>query len=424
MTSKLLNYLFILLISPALGLYFALREHNLLLKKWIIVIFITIFGSTIVLPLGSDGAAYIEFIDLYYLNMSFSEFLDGLNSLINLSPEYYQKGDPYIHIISYISGGIFQSSRMLFVIVSFIYAYFYTSSLLKVFYKFRIKKNTIPIIFFGVVLVFWEGIEGVNTIRTWTGAWVLFYSSMSYFETKKTKYLILIALTPLIHFAYLLISVAVWIVVLYKSRSKIYIALYIISFLFTINTGSFMSQVSESSELASGRVEAYDRGEDYYSELREKQQAQTNWYVNLGTTLRYNAIHILLIVFLIQGNYFKSMTRLETNLVSVAILMVALANLGSFIPAVYSRTMRNAGIYVLAVTVMLLIDNRFYINKYARQLLDFTLIIIMIFLTIFLVYKFIELSYYLSVFILFNPMAVWLFKEENIPLRDFFRILL
>jgi len=422
MTSKLLNYLFVLLISPVLGLFFGLKEHNLVLKKWVIILFITLFGSTIVLQSGSDGATYVDIVDNFYLRMSFDEFIQGLNSIINLSPEYYQRGDPYVHILSYLAGGIFQSSQTLFVMVSFIYGYFYTSALLKVFYKFKIRKYTFPIIFFGVVLVFWEGLEAMVTIRTWTGAWVLFYSSMSYFETNKKKYLFLIALTPLIHFAYFFISIPVWIVILYKSRSKIYLALYIVSFVYTINAGSFITSVSQSSDLASGRIVAYDRGEDYYSELRTRQSSQKNWYVNLGTTLRNNSIHLLLLVFLIQGNYFKSMTSFETNLVSVALLMVALANFGSFIPAVYSRTMRNAGIYVLAVTVMLLIDNRFYINKYARQIIDFTLITVMIFMGIFLLYKFIGLTYFLSAFLFLNPSLPWFLKENNIPVRDIFRI--
>ena len=411
-----------MVISPVLGLYFGLKEHNLLLKKWIIIIFVTIYGSTIVFPVGSDGAVYIEVVENYYFNMGFGEFIEGLKHILQLRPDYYQRGDPYVHIVSYISGGIFQSSRIFFIIVSFIYGYFYTSSLLKIFYKFKIKKFTIPIIFMGTVLVFWEGIEGINTVRTWTGAWVLFYASISYFEKKQIKYLILIALCPMIHFAYAIISIPVWVVILFNVKPIFYTMLYAISFMFALNTGSIMDNIKGSSDLAEGRVEAYDRGDDYYAARRELHNKQHNWYVTLGQNGRYQALNLLIALLLMQGNYFKVLKRLELSLFSIALLMAAMANFIGVIPAVYTRTMRNAGIYVLAVTIMILYDGRFYINKSLKPIVDVIFLVIMVFFSIFLLYKFIGFTYYLSAFIFFNPSLPWFLKEDNIPVRDIFRI--
>jgi len=174
-------------ISPALTLYVSFKENNLVVKKWVIILLITVFGSQILFTPTGDGTRYIQVVENHYMGMNFTGFIEGMLNIIRLTPDFYQRGDPYVHIISYISGGVFQSTTLFFVIVSFIFGYFYTNSLFNIFYKFKIKKFTFPIILFGAVLIFWEGIEGINTVRTWTGAWVLFYGTINYFEKKQAN---------------------------------------------------------------------------------------------------------------------------------------------------------------------------------------------------------------------------------------------
>jgi len=422
MYNKVVYYIFLMFMSPALTLYVSFKENNLFIKKWVLILLITVFGSIILFTPAGDGVRYVEIVENHYIGMSFAEFSEGLINIFKLTPEFYQRGDPYVHIVSYISGGIFQSEKPFFIIISFIYGYFYISSLLKVFYKFKIQEFTLPIVLLGMVLIFWEGVEGINTVRTWTGAWVLFYSVISYFEKKQVKYLILIALCPLIHFAYFFISIPVWIVILFNVKPMFYTILYVTSFLFTFNTaGNFVEVIKNTSELGEGRVQAYDKGEEYYEEQSKLHKSTTTWYAAFGSPSRFIALNILIFILVIQGNFIKMMTGLERKLFSVALLMMVIANYSSAIPAMKTRTMRNAGIYVLAVTIMILIDKRFYLKKAIKPFVDIALLIIMGLFCIFLLYKFASLLYLLSVFIFLSPLIPWIFNDMNFSIRDIFK---
>ena len=418
---KLVFYFLLTFISPALTLYLSFKEKNLQIRKWVIVSFFTVFGSLIQLSPSNDGAKYIEVVEQYYYSMNFGQFLQGLLNIIRLTPDFYQRGDPYVHIVSYISGGILQNSTFFFIIVSFVYGYFYVSSLLKVFYKYSIKNKTFLIVFIGVALVAWEGIEGVNTVRTWTGAWVLFYAVFNYFETKNIKYLILVALCPMIHFAYFIITIPVWFVVIFGIHKKLYIFLFLFSFSFTFNTAINAVQfIGNSSVLGEGRVSAYDQGQEYYQNEIVKNEKRT-WYATLGAKTRYTALFLIIFILLLQGNYLKSMTKLEQYLFSVVLLMVFIANFSSIIPAMKFRTLRNAGIYILALVFLLLADNRFYTVKSFKPIVDLAFGIALVLLSIFLIYKTADIIYFTSVFIFLSPLIPWVFNDFNFSIRELLR---
>lgn len=419
----------VMLISPAFVLWSDLKNHNVEVKKWSLILFVTFVGSVITIEpafRGADGAKLWLKVYTTYSWMDFGLFMDGLWGILVFDPPDYAQGDVYIHVLSYLLGGMLDLPGLFFVVVAFVYGYFFSSSIFKIFSY--LPKGKLPILFYGfaVVFIFWKNVEAFQAVRTWTGMWILFYGVLSYFEKKEKKYLLVMSLPPLFHFSFFIMMIPAWIVVLFKvpHRYRIFALVFFMSFLFTASHG-FIDRHLSVNPLGEGRVSAYsvEDVEEHYSIAKYQ---QSTWYLQLKKLgVQTWARDVLIFTVILTGIYFTRMSLLERNMFSVGILTVSLSNVGILLYALHNRAGEIGGLFVLGAFVLFLIreireHRNLRFNSIQWPLFWFSFVL----LTPFLIYKAATLIYFVSLFVLVFPFVPWFYPDMNISIREFLGLVL
>lgn len=354
----------LLIVSPAISLIFALKNLDSRGKRLILTLFGLLYGLFINYSFGSDAWSHVQNMRSYY-HMDFNEFIQRFFGILTFTPLPYSPEDLYIHFLFGIAGSLFQSPQLLFAVVGTVYGYFYGGALLKIFKLKRGARITALVLMLIVLFVTLRSYENMQTIRSWTGMWVLFNGVMGFYQTNQRKYILLIIFSPFFHLMYLFIALPSLITIIWKNiPPKLTIVIYLFSFATNINTLSVINLASEN-QLAEKKLNTYYRINDIGEEIdpiaNRQEESNAVWYAKYGktTTVYYGSTYF--IFFLILAGYFtkRLMTNLEFNLLSIGILMASLANFMSFSYTFYSRTMANASLYVLAVMVILAIRGNF-----------------------------------------------------------------
>jgi hypothetical protein len=208
-----------------------------------------------------DGAVHLENVHTHYTYLSFSQFWEELVSLLSLNPTSNTNDDPYIHILSYIVGTIFNSPNLFFTGVALVFGYFYSGALVKLLshVNWKTKYNKFYFLFFLVLFLLFKTPGDMQSVRTGTAVWVVIYSLISYHQTKKNKYIFLLLATPLIHFAYAVLIIPFLVVLLSGFRNpKFYFIIFMVSVLSSnlINPESANDIVSQT-EIGASKAKAY-----------------------------------------------------------------------------------------------------------------------------------------------------------------------
>src|SRR5690606_35462143 len=165
--------------------------------------------------------------------------------------------DVYKHVLSYFVV-LIGVPALFFTLVAFVYGYFFSGSLLIVFRNFSKAKMDYLLWFFVFIFFLTKNLEGINTVRTWTGMWVLFYACARFYEIKKLKYLLLMFVPPLIHFGYFLIIIPAIIVLVFGVRPAVYLVLYLASsFLNVVNPLKDFGESFQSYSLVESKTRVY-----------------------------------------------------------------------------------------------------------------------------------------------------------------------
>ena len=84
--------------------------------------------------------------------------------------------DFYLHILSFIAGSVFNIPELLHVLAGIVLGYFYTKSVLLIIGDNLQQKKNYILMGLIVLLLLIKSISALNSIRMWTGMWVLFLS--------------------------------------------------------------------------------------------------------------------------------------------------------------------------------------------------------------------------------------------------------
>jgi len=417
MIKRLIYSFYLMLLSPVFALVIGLKEQNFRFKRALLVVFITLYGSTIVLSDGQDGLVHLGNVYEHYVTLPFAQFFNELISIIRFSPEYGTNDDIYIHLLSYFVGSILGMPQLFFVFVSFIYAYFFAGSIFKVLRILPKTKLSFTFYAFAVIFLLQKNLEGINTVRTWTGLWVLFYAVLSYLETKKLKYLILMFMPPLIHVGYFIMAIPAWFVVFFGRRFMVvYAGIFFVSFFYGINKNTAMESLAQT-EVGANKSEGYyvEEGNDNQSEKYDK----ATWYrKSQKSGLQNYALYLIAFSLIFGGVYFKKMTSLENNLFSIGILTKALSNFSFFIYALASRSNLIGSIFILAAFVIILKRGLFQMDKNWKNIVFNGIFAISIALFFpYIIYKIADLIYFISFFMLALPFIPWIFNDINFSIR-------
>jgi hypothetical protein len=426
------------IVAPIFLLVAAFRTKSNAYRHWLLTAFVTMYGATILIRYdptgaGSDGVRHLLLVYDHYVGMSFSQFLADLWASIAFQ-EASHGGirDPYKHVVSYLVGGVLGFPPLFFTVIAFVYGYFFTGSLLEIFRHFDWRKTNYIVFAFAAMFFLLKNIEGVNTVRTWTGLWILVYGCLKYYDTKKPQYIVLMMMPLFIHYGYFMMLIPALFVLLFGNQPKLYAALFVLSSVTTIiNPGDIgeIVDVVSTTERGRGAVNSYLVEEPMTLQERADWalSMEGRWYRDfqfLG--LQKWALNVLIYVLLAAGVYTSVMNYRQKTFFSIGLLTLAFSNSTWFLYAVTNRSWIIGCAFVLAAFVMVRSDPSTKMKllsnppPYYRWGLHLSLLL---FLPYFL-YNLSILIDYISLFMFVIPFLVWIDPDMNMSIKYVLQALL
>lgn len=199
-----LTKILLFLISPLLGLIAALKNINTRSSFVVFFLFALTFGFSLETSIGKDdvhrgdAAAYRARFEIqkYYTQNDLSNVFDEYQSFEN-----EKERELYIPIMSYITAKVSDNYHVFFMLLACVFSLFMLKSL-----KFLVAEEAFTQSFACLLLLFLfirsNGIFNINGARFWTASWIAIYSLFQVLRNDNKRYLVLLAVTPMIHASY------------------------------------------------------------------------------------------------------------------------------------------------------------------------------------------------------------------------------
>ena len=425
MNQRTLSLLLPAMIAPWILLIAAWKSASQRDRHWLLTFFFTIYGATISiaydpLGLGADGVRHLLKVYVHYVGLSFGQFLSELWLILTFRPAETTNEDVFIHVVSYLTGGVLGEPRLFFPTVATIYGYFFAGSMLEVFKNSASGRRTYVFIAFGVLFFLIMNVAGVNKVSMWTAMWILVYACLKYHSTKNFKYLILMFVPPLVHVSYFLLAVPAWLLLLLGNRSAIYAALFVASSFTTFLEPTAVVDVISTTELGEAKVKGY-----YVEEPLDQREAGHRiwrWLQLLG--VQRWALTVLIVTLLLTGVYRVSMNKFQKTLFSIGLLTLTLSNASWYFWAVYTRAWIVGCVFVLAAFLLVQQHPTASRIPWSHPLYKPGLYISLFLFVPFFVYNLSVLIDFPSVFLVALPFLAFLTPEANISIKDFAQLIL
>lgn len=408
---------------PVLGLLQGVRVGTIKSIRWSVFIFTVIFGSLLNTDYLGDGKKHWEAVYIHYQYLDFSVWWKELLAILSFAPKYTTNDDVFIHVISYIIGGIFNAPGLFFVVVAIVFGYFFSGSIERILklINWKTNYNKFYFLFFLFFLILWKNPINMQTVRTWTGMWILVYAILSYHETKKFKYILLTFVPPLVHVAYFVMCIPFWLVLFSGlRRPKLYFIVFVLSIFFSnISEQSNLLSFAKQTELGKSKTEAYYMTDDKQQNMDEKLESSSNNFYKKYEEYRihYQVLTgIIFFIFLILRN--KGFGKIEDTLFSYSLAGASFANFFTSIFALHSRTWQVSGTFILILLVVFLSKND--LNKISFNFLKvkIPLSIFALALIPYLLFMVSALINYSSAYILCLPIAQWIAPEAFVSIKE------
>ena len=415
--------IFLFLLSPFLGVIelFKIKHEKTLIGFG--TLFFGLVGSVFVYVKGTDGYSHLMNAKLEYLNMSFSDFLKQSYNILTFTANE-GAADMYIHTLSYLSASVLQIPELIHVFAGFILGYFFTKSVLLVLKgNLRTKKDFI-LIGFIILFMFIKSIEALNSVRMWTGMWLMFYGSYGWTVYKKKTYLYIILFSILVHISYVIVLFPIIVSFLFKNFKKTIIIFYIFSFFNTLSF-SFIEPVLPKSDLFESKQNVYAIDKDdkvmRFEEMRanyKSQLNQSNFYKAFGPSI-YTNYSIVFLSFLLSFFYLKETTDNNFKfLIATGIVMFALSNLINFVPELQSRLKIIASTFILAAAIYLQLTIKdYYLTTKNKRFMKFGFVLFLISSIPMFLFQISDIMFNISFFLLLFPQISWFLGDNDFSIR-------
>lgn len=322
-----------------------------------------LYGLTIELGEDMDGVRHVERVAEHYSNLSLGQFIHETYSIGTLSGETGYVSDLYIHFISYIAAFFGGGKMVFFGLVGLIYGYFFFKSVHKIFERVNLIDNISYVLL--ALLFLWKGLEGMNTVRTWTALWVNFYFVFRYIETGKKHYMFLSFTSVLIHFSFLIFTIPLIVGKIFKFNLKVALLILIVSlgFRFISTSSNLLNLNIPAIGLLETKMKVYalEDEEDVmrYSSRVETGKEAANFYKGYYNDLTGAFTCVSLSLLLFFGLKEKHKIFLDNKNVEIyqlgvfiGVLLWSIGNFLDFVPAVFNRGITVAGIFNITVLLI------------------------------------------------------------------------
>lgn len=249
-------------------------------EKWtylVLALFTALFGYCAIPDETMDFYRYLHLLD-YFSWTDTSEF----------------GTDKYVYFVTGLVSNVTRNGHILMAVFGAIYGLLFAMSL----QFFTDKEKGLPkyvYLFFVMLFANALSLKGLGGVRFGTATFMFFIGVYNYIITKNYKFLILIALSPLVHFSFILYDGIFLAFYFSKKYPRVIVYAFLISFILNVaNVGSFFSQYSMyfGSDIA-------ERGSDYINgDLDEmKKTYQGAFWTRIGIYFRYCEYFVLIFIY-------------------------------------------------------------------------------------------------------------------------------
>lgn len=428
--------MFSAVVLPPLLIWEAWNTASERYRHWLLTAFVTVYGSTIGISFtpgvleGSDGVRHLYQAYTRYVEMTLSEFMEGVWNILTLTRGPHQQ-DLYIHVLSYFVSGVLGLPGLFFTFVAFVYGYFFVGSLVIALRGWRSVQLPVFTLLLVITFMLIKNIEGVNTVRTWTGLWVLVYACLRYHETGRLRYILLMACPPFIHIGWGVMAIPAFVVLIFGSRPVLYSVLFFASSLTTFMPSGPLEAQFNRTEVGAKMFQSYQREE------RADVGASLNRVVTQGTGgnriwralkiagVQKWALSAFILTLLASGVYLLSMSVFQQKIFSTGLLMITLSNSMWFISAISNRSWVAGAVFIGLSFIMWRLSQGSQLRVPSmRRLYPLGIALSML---LFLPYLAFNASTFLdfpSVFLLGLPVAVWMDPDINMTMKEALRFFL
>ena len=415
--------LLLLFVSPILALFNILKLKNNRDITFFGTLFFGMIGSLYIYSDGNDGFKHRFLVEQNYIGMSFNEFLSQSYDILTFNAGE-GTADFYLHILSFIAGSIFNIPELLHVLAGLILGYFYTKSVLLIIGDNVQQKKNYILMGLIVLLLLIKSITALNSIRMWTGMWVLFYGTYGWAKTKNIKYFTAILFSTVVHFSYVVIIIPVAISYLIRERKRLLVLIYIISF-FTSFGFSYFESFVPKSELFEAKQEQYAIDSEEKAERFEKRyedakviNSNKSFYSASGQENYVNYSIVGLTILMLFFYLKKESDKNFMFLISIGVGLYTFSNIVAFSPSLQNRTKVIAATFLLAAAIQLYYTlYRYRLSVNAKKRFDFGIICFLLSSTAMVLYQISFILQGFSFFLLMFPELSWLLGDNDFSLR-------
>jgi hypothetical protein len=325
------NSITLFLIWPFFALWFALRNYRSIWAKDIIWFFVIFHGLT--LTVHNVGE---ESNDANRYRNKFTDMAAQEISLENITSLFYDVESQQLDIVEPLL--IFAVSRLtdnyhiLFGVFGLFFGFFYSRNIWFLLDRGGsvLKKGNLPVILtFAFIIGYWQ----ISGFRFWTAAHVFIYGMLHYLVEGNKKKIGFVLLAALIHFSFFAPAVIVAIYVALGNRTKLYFALFLITFFVSELNVTQVGEILSANlpEIFLPRVTSYTN-EAYVEKLSDSTIA-LNWYVKVyNDALKWSVVAFLVFIYFFSQQFVNKYKGLS-SLFCFALLFYSFANLFSQIPS-------------------------------------------------------------------------------------------
>ncbi|KAF0236573.1 MAG: hypothetical protein FD181_2624 [Prolixibacteraceae bacterium] len=265
-TNNLITKLSIFVIWPFGAFLFSLKNLKSKSSFLIFFLFCVLFGYTFIAKNKSfDSYKYVEDFN-YTKNYTTTNYTSEIKEYLTFDSRIK---DIYVLTCNFLVSRISHNYHFLFGLFAIIFAYFYLKS-----FRFLVDRPEFSFSVISYILAFLftfsNPIFNINGVRFYTAAWIAVFSLFQITINKNNRYLLLAAITPLIHISYLSVLGVILLYLLLKKYEKAWIIAYLTSFFVTniaIENVGFLKEFAPAS--IQHLIWAYTEGTNLYERLSE-----------------------------------------------------------------------------------------------------------------------------------------------------------
>jgi hypothetical protein len=320
-TEKWLPIVF--LIWPLLAFFLAWRIFPRGNSKTIINAFYVLYGFLFVVNPLMDSQRYSTFLQEAHA-LPFDNFYTILTQL------YESSLDVLLPFLTYIVSRFTDDHGFLFATFAFIFGLVSLGQLSYFFQIYKKNPSTNGLVF--LLLLPWIiPIFEINGFRFWMATWVYVFGIIHYLQTRDFKYIVVVALSLFVHFAFVgpILIFLLWLIL--GNRPALYLFGAVITlFVSELNFEAVKSYLAFLGPAIENKATIYTH--DEYVENITAQATQSSWFIKLNSNLLFYFFIFKLFVLFIQRKKIKE-HKFAYKLFTFSLLFLSFVNVSSLFPS-------------------------------------------------------------------------------------------